>query len=158
MFLKSVLQICSTNNIRTSCNATKFWVTMIMIEDSSFINMALAVYARDENFSKNIIFNDEACFFINGEVNKQNFRYWSEQNPHWVENVNTQATMKVNVWCAIWDNKIIGSFFFDNTVTAESYLNILSTHFWPLVQEVVTANTFMQHDGAPAHFAYAVRD
>ena len=29
-----------------------------------------------------VLFSDEANFFVNGEVNKQNCRYYSRENPH----------------------------------------------------------------------------
>jgi hypothetical protein len=29
-----------------------------------------------------LVMTDEAHFHLNGTVNKQNFRYWSDHNPH----------------------------------------------------------------------------
>ncbi|GFX39624.1 hypothetical protein TNCV_2103681 [Trichonephila clavipes] len=34
------------------------------------------------DFHKRILFSDEAHFWLNGDVNKQNCRIWSEANPH----------------------------------------------------------------------------
>ncbi|KAJ8944486.1 hypothetical protein NQ318_011743 [Aromia moschata] len=31
-----------------------------------------------------IVFSDEATFTLNGHVNRQNWRYWAEENPHWM--------------------------------------------------------------------------
>ena len=36
----------------------------------------------DANFSNKIMFTDEANFYINGEVYRQNMCYWSNANPH----------------------------------------------------------------------------
>ncbi|GFV90802.1 hypothetical protein TNCV_2323711 [Trichonephila clavipes] len=36
---------------------------------------------RIPNFHKRILFSDEAHFWLNGYVNKQNCRIWSEANP-----------------------------------------------------------------------------
>jgi hypothetical protein len=35
---------------------------------------------HDENFIRNLRMSDEAHFYLDGFVKKQNFRYWSEEN------------------------------------------------------------------------------
>ncbi|EZA54942.1 hypothetical protein X777_05466, partial [Ooceraea biroi] len=43
------------------------------------------------NFLYHIVFTDEATFTLTGEVNNQNFRLWSDENPNWMEgNLNAQ--------------------------------------------------------------------
>ncbi|GFU69137.1 transposable element Tc3 transposase [Trichonephila clavipes] len=61
-----------------------------------------------------IIFKiDEAHFWLNGYVNKQNCRIWSEANPHvYVE--TPLHPEKLTVWCALWAGGIIGPYFFKN--------------------------------------------
>ncbi|GFW09191.1 transposable element Tcb2 transposase [Trichonephila clavipes] len=50
---------------------------------------------------KRILFSDEAHFLLNGYVNKQNGRIWSEANPQvYVE--NPLQPEKLTVWCALW--------------------------------------------------------
>ncbi|GFV88728.1 transposable element Tcb2 transposase [Trichonephila clavipes] len=45
--------------------------------------------------------NDEAHFWLNGYVNKQNCRIWSEANPQvYVE--TPLHPEKLTVWCAVW--------------------------------------------------------
>ncbi|GFW40383.1 hypothetical protein TNCV_1019411 [Trichonephila clavipes] len=51
--------------------------------------------------------NDEAHFWLNGYVNKQNYRIWSEANPQvYVE--TPLHPEKLTVWCALWAGGIIG--------------------------------------------------
>ena len=53
------------------------------------------------NFTKDfVLFSDEAMFYVN-EVNKQNFRYWSQGNPHWMDSSKQQGSQKVMVWCSL---------------------------------------------------------
>ncbi|GFU01350.1 DUF4817 domain-containing protein [Trichonephila clavipes] len=53
------------------------------------------------NFHKRILFSDEAHFWLNGSVNKQNCRIWSEANPQvYVE--TPLHPEKLTVWCALW--------------------------------------------------------
>ncbi|GFX58574.1 DUF4817 domain-containing protein [Trichonephila clavipes] len=54
---------------------------------------------------------DEAHFWLNGYVNKQNCRIWSEANPQvYVE--TPLHPEKLTVWCALWAGGIIGPYFF----------------------------------------------
>ncbi|GFY32722.1 tc3a_0 protein [Trichonephila clavipes] len=49
---------------------------------------------------KRILFSDEAHFWLNGYVNKQNCRIWSEANPQvYVE--TPLHPEKLTVWCAL---------------------------------------------------------
>ncbi|GFY26909.1 uncharacterized protein TNCV_930501 [Trichonephila clavipes] len=58
------------------------------------------------NFHKQILFSDEAHFSLNGYVNKQNCRIWSEANPQvYVE--TPLHPEKLTVWCALWDGGIL---------------------------------------------------
>ncbi|GFW82743.1 hypothetical protein TNCV_3493131 [Trichonephila clavipes] len=49
---------------------------------------------------------DEAHFWLNGYVNKQNCRIWSEANPQ----VHVETPLhpeKLTVWCALWAGGIL---------------------------------------------------
>ncbi|GFY14668.1 putative DD41D transposase [Trichonephila clavipes] len=53
------------------------------------------------DFHKRILFSDEAHFWLNGYVNKQNCRIWSEANPQ------VYVEEKLTVWCALWAGGIL---------------------------------------------------
>lgn len=53
---------------------------------------------NDPYLVKNIVFSDESTFYLNGNVNTQNYRYWSDTNPHWIREGHTQCQQKINVW------------------------------------------------------------
>ncbi|GFU53945.1 retrovirus-related Pol polyprotein from transposon opus [Trichonephila clavipes] len=58
------------------------------------------------DFHKRILFSDEAHFWLNGYVNKQNCRIWSEANPQvYVE--TPLHPEKLTVWCASWAGGIL---------------------------------------------------
>ena len=83
----------------------------------------------DKNMQNNLFFSDEATFYLNGLVNKHNVRYWSETNPH-VAIETVMNCPKINVWCAMSKNVIIGPYFFDDaTVNGQNYLSIASKLF-----------------------------
>ncbi|GFT99478.1 hypothetical protein TNCV_3239321 [Trichonephila clavipes] len=58
------------------------------------------------DFHKRILFSDEAHFWLNGYVNKQNCRIWREANPQvYVE--TPLHPEKLTVWCALWAGGIL---------------------------------------------------
>ncbi|GFW54387.1 hypothetical protein TNCV_3703471 [Trichonephila clavipes] len=68
-----------------------------------FVEWAQNEIAVVPDFHKRNLFSDEAHFWSNGYVNKQNCRIWSEANPQvYVENVETPLhPEKLTVWCAL---------------------------------------------------------
>ncbi|GFW41136.1 DUF4817 domain-containing protein [Trichonephila clavipes] len=78
-----------------------------------FVEWAQNEIAVVPDFHKRILFSDEAHFWLNGYVNKQNCRIWSEANPQVY--VETPLHLeKLNVWCTLWAGGIIGPYFFKN--------------------------------------------
>ncbi|GFX07949.1 hypothetical protein TNCV_4162181 [Trichonephila clavipes] len=78
-----------------------------------FVEWAQNEMAVVSDFHKRILFSDEAHFWLNGYVNKQNCRIWSEANPQvYVETPLHPETL--TVWCALWAGGIIGPYFFKN--------------------------------------------
>ncbi|GFS55158.1 hypothetical protein TNCV_4799121 [Trichonephila clavipes] len=72
-----------------------------------FVEWAQNEIAVVPDFHKRILFSDEAHFWLNGKVNKQNCRIWSEANPQvYVE--TPLHPEKLTVWCALWAGGIIG--------------------------------------------------
>lgn len=114
-----------------------------------------------EDFVENIMFSDEAIFYVSGKVNRHNFRYWSSENPKWVEDRKVQGDPRIMVWAGIWNVRIIGPFYFDTTVDKDSYLTMLKTFLQPIIDELPLnqrIKLWFQQDGAPAHFAKSVRE
>ncbi|GFX37684.1 HTH_Tnp_Tc3_2 domain-containing protein [Trichonephila clavipes] len=71
-----------------------------------FVEWAQNEIAVVPDFHKRILFSDEAHFWLNGYVNKQNCRIWSEANPQvYVE--TPLHPEKLTVWCALWAGRIL---------------------------------------------------
>lgn len=122
---------------------------------------------NDTLFATNIIFSDECTFTLNGEVNKQNCRYWAKENPKWMREHHTQYPQKVNVWAGIVRNKIIGPYFFDGTVNGRTYLHFLMNFLIPTLMNLfpsannpgnIDETLWYQQDGAPPHYAAYIRN
>jgi len=123
-----------------------------------FCEWAIDQMDRDPTFSAGILFTDEANFYMNGEVNRQNLRYWSDVNPHWTSPSRMQGAQKLMVWCGIWDTRILGPVFIEGNLTGEKYLNLLKEEVMPsLLTEDGKFPSFFQQDGAPPHFCVRVR-
>ena len=122
--------------------------------------------SQNVNFVNNILFSDESTFCLNGQVNRHNCRYWSDENPHWMEQVHTQRPQKVNVWCGIIGGRIIGPYFINGNLNSTRYLVLLQESIVPdLIRlfpnnndpNLIAEHIWFQQDGAPPHFGIAVR-
>ncbi|GFW57960.1 DDE_3 domain-containing protein [Trichonephila clavipes] len=109
------------------------------------------------------IFSDEAHFWLNGYVNKQNCCIWSEANPQvYVE--TPLHPEKLSVWCALWAGGIIGSYFFKNdegynvTVNGDRYRAMITNFFIPELNNHDVQELWFQQDGATCHTARATID
>ncbi|GFU10285.1 hypothetical protein TNCV_150541 [Trichonephila clavipes] len=72
----------------------------------TFVEWAQNEIAVVPDFHKRILFSDEAHFWLNGYVNKQNCRIWSEANPQ-VYAETPLLPEKLTVWCALWAGGIL---------------------------------------------------
>ncbi|GFV44357.1 uncharacterized protein TNCV_998811 [Trichonephila clavipes] len=71
-----------------------------------FVEWAQNEIAVVPDFHNRILFSDEAHFWLNGCINKQNCRIWSEANPQvYVE--TPLHPEKLTVWCALWAGGIL---------------------------------------------------
>ncbi|GFX15631.1 hypothetical protein TNCV_2131181 [Trichonephila clavipes] len=71
-----------------------------------FVEWAQNEIAVVPDFHKRILFSDEAHFWLNGYVNKQNCRIWSEANPQvYVE--TPLLPEKLTFWYALWAGGIL---------------------------------------------------
>ena len=112
---------------------------------------------ENPEFLKSVLFTDEANFYTNGVVNKQQSRYWAQENPHVFLDRNEQGAARLMVWLGGWDETLIGPFFFDGTVTGQTYLKMLGDEMFPQLHALGGPPEWFQHDGAPPHFAGQVR-
>ncbi|GFW63852.1 hypothetical protein TNCV_3744561 [Trichonephila clavipes] len=71
-----------------------------------FVEWAQNEIAVVPDFHKRILFSDEVHFWLNGYINKQNCRIWSEANPQvYVE--TPLHPEKLTVWSALWAGGIL---------------------------------------------------
>ncbi|GFW21205.1 putative DD41D transposase [Trichonephila clavipes] len=103
---------------------------------------------------------DEAHFWLNGYVNKQNCCIWSEANPQvYVETPLHPG--KLTVWCALWAGEIIGPYFFKHdedhnvTVNGDRYRAMITNFFIPGLNNHDVQELWFQQDGATCHTARA---
>ncbi|GFV18719.1 uncharacterized protein TNCV_4756061 [Trichonephila clavipes] len=118
-----------------------------------FVEWAQNEIAVVPDFHKRILFSDEAHFWLNGYVNKQNCRNWSEANPQaYVE--TPLHPEKLTVWCALWAGEIIGPYFYKNdeghnvTVNGDRYRAMITNFFIPELNNHDVQKLWFQQDGA----------
>lgn len=113
------------------------------------------------HFARIILWTDEATFKSTGEVNIHNAHYWSQTNPHWLQTIDNQHLWSVNMWCGLLGGKIIGSYFFEETLNGMRYAEFLRNDLVNLLENVPLATRaimWLQQDGCPAHFSLVARN
>ncbi|GFV94362.1 transposase [Trichonephila clavipes] len=125
-----------------------------------FVEWAPNKIAVVPDFHKRILFSDEAHFWLNGYVNKQNCSIWSEANPQvYVE--TPLHPEKLTVWCALWAGGIIGPYFKNDegpnvTVNGDRYRAMITNFFIPELNNHDVQELCCQQDGATCHTAQHV--
>ncbi|GBL75663.1 hypothetical protein AVEN_154976-1 [Araneus ventricosus] len=103
-------------------------------------------------FLADIKCTDEACFSRNGMCNRQNVHAWSLENPRYAAEVRHQLRWSINVWCGIFNDRLIGPVFYEGTLTGQRYLKLLKVVITDFVENLPLPqlrNVWFQHDGAP---------
>ncbi|GFT86274.1 DUF4817 domain-containing protein [Trichonephila clavipes] len=100
---------------------------------------------------------------LNGYVNKQNCRIWSEVNPQvYVE--TPLHPEKLTVWCTLRAGGIIGPYFFKNyeghnvTDNGDRYRAMITNFFIPELNHHDFQELWFQQNGATCHTARATID
>ncbi|GFV33160.1 uncharacterized protein TNCV_2768781 [Trichonephila clavipes] len=112
---------------------------------------------------KRILFSDEAHFWLNGYINKQNCRIWSKANPQVCVETPLHPE-KLTFWCALWAGGIIGPYFFKNdeghnvTVNGDRYRAMITNFFIPELNNHDVQELWFQQNGATCHTARATID
>lgn len=111
---------------------------------------------EDPQFSKRVLWSDEAHFYLDGYVCSNQCVIWDSTNPHKFRE-RPLHPLKVTVWCAFNSNFILPPYFIDSPTTVNQYVyaDIINNHLMPHIQgqnDII----FMQ-DGATAHTANSVK-
>ena len=121
-----------------------------------FGEWALEQLAENPLFYRKIVFSDEAHFWLNGYVNKQNCRIWIEEQPEAIQE-SPMHPEKCTVWCGLHAGGIIGPYFFKDdqnrnvTVNGARYRAMISDFFLPEMEELGLVDMWFQQDGATCH-------
>ena len=101
------------------------------------------------NDDKGFLQTDEANFLVSGHMKGHNVRICGSETPHKTLEMERDSP-KVNVWCGLMHNRIVGPFFFkEKTVNGSIYLYMLERFSLSKLQD-------FQY-GAPPHWYTDVR-
>ncbi|GFV36511.1 uncharacterized protein TNCV_2260301 [Trichonephila clavipes] len=129
-------QLMSFKNIRSIHGSTTFGLAIHQNDHQArrrFVEWAQNEIAVVPDFHKRILVSDEAYFWLNGYVNKQNCRIWSEANPQVDEGHNV-------------------------TVNGDRYRASITNFFIPELNNHDVQEQWFQQDGATCHTARATID
>lgn len=123
----------------------------------SRLEFASHMLSLSSNELENILWTDEAIFRLDGVVNRHNCIFWGSERPRPVS--QGLHANQVCVWMGFSKEFKLTPFFFDGTVTGESYHNMLTTQVIPQLRSSgKLSDIIFQQDGAPPHFSRKVTD
>ena len=83
-------------------------------------------------------------------------RIWGSENPRDTCDLERDSP-KLNVWCGIMQDKIIGPFFFaEKSITTQIHLDVVIEYVLPQLEQYQPQVIFL-HDGAPPYWGLEVR-
>ncbi|KAF2366854.1 Protein of unknown function DUF4817 [Trinorchestia longiramus] len=91
--------------------------------------------SKDQRFTERLVVTVEAAFSMNGRVNTQNTRFWSNNSPEGNVFEKSIRSEKLLVWAGLCGNgNVIGPFFYDENLTGEIYLEMLNELIIPSLE------------------------
>jgi hypothetical protein len=122
----------------------------------------LLLYVCDirESFRDVIVWFDEATFKFNCAINRHSYVYWATEYSNVTQEraVNLSGT---SVWCGMPSEWMLGSFFFEATVTGTAYLTMLKDdNILVLCINILFSDEdcYFQHDGSPPNYHTDVKN
>ncbi|GBN01568.1 hypothetical protein AVEN_231566-1 [Araneus ventricosus] len=120
----------------------------------SFPTEILSRIENEHYFLNRIIFSDEKTFLVSNKVNKHNWRISGSENPHAVQGVERNSP-KINVWCALLRDTVIGPFLFAETsVTTNIYLDVMQIYTIPNANLSIYNPTLFSNKTSPRIFEH----
>ncbi|GFU86735.1 uncharacterized protein TNCV_4303851 [Trichonephila clavipes] len=168
IFPKLRVRVKRVLGVVNSCQVNYSQFALAIHQNDHQVRRRFVEWAQNEiavvpDFHKRILFNDEAHFWLNGYVYKQNCHIWSEANTQvYVE--TSLHPEKPTVWCALWAGGSIGPYFFKNdeshnvTVNGDRYTAMITNFFIPELNNHDVQELWLQQDGATCHTARATID
>ncbi|GFV39254.1 putative LOC100569746 [Trichonephila clavipes] len=124
-----------------------------------FVEWAQNEIAVVPDFHKRILFSDEAHFWLNGYVNKQNCRIWSEANPQvYVETPLHPEKLTVGALYGLVESFFKNDEGHNVTVNGDRYRAMITNFFIPELNHHDVQELWFQQDRATCHTARATID
>ena len=101
---------------------------MISIEDKNnrldFCNWLIEAELENPSILNDILFTDEAVFYLHGNVNPRLNFYWCTNRSNVPTENRYQYNPRVMVWCGMHNGRLLGPYFFESTVNGKSFHDI----------------------------------
>ena len=90
----------------------------------------LDMIQEDHRKLDQLLMTDECLFSVDNSIATSHCRTWSRIKPSIVQQKPLQPQRQL-VWCGITSSEVIGPYFFDGPVTAESYRTMIEDFLLP---------------------------
>lgn len=126
----------------------------------AFCNWYLEKTHNNNDFGRFVIWSDECHISSDGMFNRNNIRYWSDENRHVTLARQRQGRYGFNISCFVLGGKFVYHIF-NGTLNSQRYLDILNMCLPQLLDNIPLArlrDIYFQQDGAPCHNSDMIRN
>lgn len=102
----------------------------------TFCEWILNKITVEPSFSGCILFSDESTFHNNGHINRHNFHFYANENPHFTRSIDRQHRSSLNVRVGILGERVIDPYFFEGPLNGDAYLNFVKNILQNLLEDV----------------------
>ena len=147
------------NNIKMKPYRATLCQTLTEAHKSQRLEFCQWLLEQEEEFVHSIIWGDEKWFHLTQHPNRQNVRYWSVTNPHFIVPSKAQGCSKIMAFVCVVNGIILPIIWHvdengdPTSVNSARYIKVFREDVLPCLPEDLIDQLWWMQDGAPAHTA-----
>ncbi|GBN44672.1 hypothetical protein AVEN_26931-1 [Araneus ventricosus] len=100
------------------------------------------------------VFRVTECLIDRTFISIKRWKILTLENPRYAVEVRQQLRWSINVWCGIFNDRLIGSVFYEGTLTGQRYLELLQDVITDFVENLPLQQMYGSNMTAPIRIRF----